>query len=462
MSATWSLRKRLRLWFALSTFTLAAIMGGIGAWYLQNSVEREVKALLLEETEEFEALFLSNPTPKNAKRIATILSEHHPGVPMRWWMLDDSGAISFRFGTDAVSVPSIPHLPQTEWSASCPDSVQWRGRTLTNGGEIILALDAHALFVHAANYRLMAWLIAALALGAGLLLGEFVSRKITSMFNSIAEQVQSSETAASDPTKGLMTTQTLGERINLPSEVSEITETLRARLATIQDAERRHRMMIAGLAHEMGHPVQNMLTETDLLLVDEALASRHRTTLDTHRDDLRGLGTALRDLVSLCSGEIGSHTQVQKEDFDLAVSLAARLAGERRAAERKQIHLSTTQLGNLRYHGDKEAILRAIRNLVANAIAHTPENTTVSLHLEGTKDALLIRVDDEGPGVPEDERESIFEPLFRGTHARGKRPGYGLGLALSQAAAMRHKGELSVTDGARGGASFRLVLPRKE
>ena len=445
--ATWSLRKRLRLWFALSTFTLAAIMGGIGAWYLQNSVEREVRALLLEETEEFEALFLSDPTPKNAKRIAMILSEHHPGVPMRWWMLDDSGAISFRFGTDDVGVPAIPHLPQSEWTQNCPDSIQWRGRSLTNGGEIILALDAAGLFAHAANYRVMAWLVTALALGAGLLLGEFVSGKITNMFDSIALKVQSGHQATSRATE-------------LPNEVAIITDTLRKRLAAIQNAERRHRMMIAGLAHEMGHPVQNMLSETDLLLLDKALASQHRATLDTHREDLRGLGTALRDLVSLCSGEIDAHTPVQKEDFDLALSLIDRLAGERRAAERKQIHLSTTQLGDLRYFGDKEAILRAIRNLVANAIAHSPERTTVSLHLEGAKDALLIRVDDEGPGVPDNEREAIFEPLFRGTHARGKRPGYGLGLALSQAAAMRHKGELTVTDGTRGGASFRMVLPR--
>ena len=76
-------------------------------------------------------------------------------------------------------------------------------------------------------------------------------------------------------------------------------------------------------------------------------------------------------------------------------------------------------------------------------------------------DVITIKVDDAGPGVPEEERSKIFEMLYRGHDAKGRRVGYGLGLALAHRAITDHGGTIEVGDAPSGGARFAVTLPRR-
>jgi len=112
--------------------------------------------------------------------------------------------------------------------------------------------------------------------------------------------------------------------------------------------------------------------------------------------------------------------------------------------------------------GDAERIRTIVDNLVSNAIKYSPRSGTIDAKLR-TRDGLaVLEVADEGPGVPNAERESVFESFFQGAPpTEGRVKGSGLGLAIAREYALAHGGRVEVvdrSDGARG-ACFRLVLP---
>jgi two-component system sensor histidine kinase MprB len=100
---------------------------------------------------------------------------------------------------------------------------------------------------------------------------------------------------------------------------------------------------------------------------------------------------------------------------------------------------------------------RAVRNLIENAIAHTPEGKVVRLDLD---DAGVIRVIDQGPGVAVEDRSRIFRRFWRGKGRKG--PGAGLGLSIVQRFATTFGGSVEVGDAPGGGAEFILRLPLAE
>jgi signal transduction histidine kinase len=103
--------------------------------------------------------------------------------------------------------------------------------------------------------------------------------------------------------------------------------------------------------------------------------------------------------------------------------------------------------------GNAEALRQAVRNLVENALQHTPPDTTVEV---AVSPAPALQVTDRGPGVPASDRERLFERFWRG---RRSSVGAGLGLAIVQRIAAAHGGSLTVDDVPGGGASFTIRLP---
>lgn len=105
---------------------------------------------------------------------------------------------------------------------------------------------------------------------------------------------------------------------------------------------------------------------------------------------------------------------------------------------------------------DTTLLERAVDNLVANAVAHTPPGTGIAVRLRRDPDGIVLAVDDGGPGVPEGEKQTIFELFVHGSNTGGST---GIGLALVREVASAHGGHCWVQDRDGDGASFRLWLP---
>jgi signal transduction histidine kinase len=109
---------------------------------------------------------------------------------------------------------------------------------------------------------------------------------------------------------------------------------------------------------------------------------------------------------------------------------------------------------------DAPKVERIVDNLLANALKHAPTGTEVCVRVEGEDEAVLIAVDDRGPGIQESQREAIFE-LFNRGEASSRVAGAGIGLSLVAQFAAVHGGRAWVEDNPGGGASFRVLLPAR-
>jgi signal transduction histidine kinase len=105
-------------------------------------------------------------------------------------------------------------------------------------------------------------------------------------------------------------------------------------------------------------------------------------------------------------------------------------------------------------------ISRIVENLLMNAARHTPPECQVWVKVLPEGDNVLIEVEDDGQGIPEEHRESIFEPFEHGPMTSVHNPGVGIGLSLVARFAELHGGRVWVQDRDGGGASFRVLIPR--
>jgi signal transduction histidine kinase len=197
--------------------------------------------------------------------------------------------------------------------------------------------------------------------------------------------------------------------------------------------------------------------ETQVALLRERDTDEYRQVLESHLEELGQLSRVVDNLVTLCAaGELQRRRGTER--FDLGKEARLRLSREFQLASRSDVELVIETEGPLDCEGDREALLLALRNVVTNAIEWSPKGATVAVKLRGDGVRREIIVDDAGPGVPVAERERIFEPFHRGPAARGRRVGFGLGLALTRSAVEAHGGAIDVGRSPQGGARFRIVL----
>jgi len=162
--------------------------------------------------------------------------------------------------------------------------------------------------------------------------------------------------------------------------------------------------------------------------------------------------TGLLDLDKLDRGIV----ELRRELVDLA-SLVAGVVSE--AADELDAHPVSLDLLPTQVLADAPKVERVVENLLANAARHTDPGTPIWVRVEPLDRGALLCVDDAGPGIPVEQRESIFRPFQRGPAGATYAPGSGVGLALVAQIASLHDGQAWVEDRAGGGASFRVLLP---
>jgi signal transduction histidine kinase len=111
--------------------------------------------------------------------------------------------------------------------------------------------------------------------------------------------------------------------------------------------------------------------------------------------------------------------------------------------------------------GNRDLLLEALLNLLSNAVAHTADQGRIAVTCRGEDGRAVIEVADDGPGIPESERERIFDRFYRGPGRprRGGGGGSGLGLPIARRLVEVHGGSLTARNGSEGGAVFSMVIP---
>ncbi len=166
---------------------------------------------------------------------------------------------------------------------------------------------------------------------------------------------------------------------------------------------------------------------------------------------LHRLLTNLLDLDRMSRGIVAPN----RDDVDLTQILEGVLAES--STDTHPIQLMSTDPVHARI--DAAQVERIVENLVTNAIRYTPPGTPIWVGATGDDDSVTIVVEDAGPGIPLELRESIFEPFRQGNEIVSHSPGVGIGLSLVTRFAELHGGRAWVEERVGGGASFRVFLP---
>jgi signal transduction histidine kinase len=229
-------------------------------------------------------------------------------------------------------------------------------------------------------------------------------------------------------------------------------ERMRQRLAQLEHARRE---FIANASHELRTPLFSLGGFLELLAdeeLDETTRAEFMATMREQVERLTKLATDLLDLSRLDAGRL----TVEHEPVDLT-ALAESLVEEFRAVARSSGHeLAVDGGGEATAFGDEERALQIGRILVENALLHTPAGTPVRLRTARRNGAVLLTVEDEGPGIPAEHAGQIFDRFYRieGSVASGS--GLGLAIARELAELMGGSVELHVIPGR---TIFALVLP---
>jgi two-component system OmpR family sensor kinase len=289
----------------------------------------------------------------------------------------------------------------------------------------------------------------ALALLAGLTVAGQAMKPITSLTELARKVARSGDPSDRAPV------------LTSDDEVGELARTFEGMLDSIEasetqreDAFRRQREFIADASHELRTPL------TSIQLNLEMLRDGHDedgVAVTSALDSTRRMNLLVADLLMLARTD--SNTTQSLEPIDLSeITRAAVREVEPIATD----HVLVSSLTDCpRIEGDQNALQRAARNLIENAVRHTPPGTEVMIRTEPYGDAIRLVVSDNGPGLPDGKEEQVFERFARadGSADTTRSEGTGLGLAIVRAVADAHGGSASARNRPGGGAEFELTIP---
>jgi signal transduction histidine kinase len=236
-------------------------------------------------------------------------------------------------------------------------------------------------------------------------------------------------------------------------EISRLATTMNSMLQRLEEGHRRERRLVSDASHELRSPITSIRQHAEVALShpDTTTTPELATVVLEEGARLQGI---VEDLLLLSSLDEGSlHLRMTPVDLDdVVLEEATRL----RATTGLRIGTDAVSAG--RVAGDRPKLERLVRNLTDNAVRHA--RGLVVLSLGATDNRVVLAVEDDGRGVPLEDRERILERFVRLDEARDRDSGgSGLGLAIVQELAAAHGATLVVTEASIGGARFELRFP---
>jgi signal transduction histidine kinase len=244
--------------------------------------------------------------------------------------------------------------------------------------------------------------------------------------------------------------------------VEEMSQRIADQIEQLRQADAARRDMVANISHDLRTPLASLQGYLETLLMKEDSFSpeeKHKYIDLAARqgDRLSRLVTELFELTMLDS----TGTRLNFEPFSLPELVQDVTQKFQPQAERRNMTLELDMPASAPFvRADIGLIERVLENLIENAIKYTPEGGTVSLSLVPDADGIEARIADTGPGIPEADRDRIFERFYRVEKSRADAPeGAGLGLAITRRILQLHDSPIAVESTPGHGAAFSFRLP---
>jgi signal transduction histidine kinase len=228
------------------------------------------------------------------------------------------------------------------------------------------------------------------------------------------------------------------------------------------------RQFLADASHELRTPISISRTAAEVALSREGRAEgEYRDALEVIARQLLHLGRIVSDMLTLARSD-ATDWPIAPTDFYLDELVAEAVDAMAGLVAAGHVDMHTETPAELRMRGDESLLRQMIVNLVENAIRHTPPGGTVRVTVTAAPDEVVIAIKDTGHGIPEADRDRVFERFVRASNAGNlhdvplvnQAPGTGLGLAIARRVARAHGGDVRLVSTGPSGTLFAATLPR--
>jgi signal transduction histidine kinase len=216
---------------------------------------------------------------------------------------------------------------------------------------------------------------------------------------------------------------------------------------------------VADASHELRTPAALIRANAEVLDREALVTEEGQPLLGDIIGEADRLASLVEELLALATWD-ATGLVLDRTSVDIAELVRDTLRGASALAAEHEVTLLADAPSPTFAQADRARLVQVLLVLVDNAISHAPAGTTVTASVRETEHTVDLTVEDEGPGVPVEEREAIFEPFSSGSAGRRKRRGgTGLGLAIARRIVLAHGGTIGVGAARQGGARFTVSLP---
>ncbi len=461
----WSLAARLTAWNTASGFALVLAATGYLYWASVSNLDREDDQLLGDRVRVLRAVMLNRPGDADALRQEVAEEwEAHQRTQVHMRILDADGRIVVESPgmsrlLPAAAFPAPAAEPASGADVAADGGESFRVLAVTGPADaargppqvIQVALDRSLEMELQAGYRRNLLLVLGAALVVSAAAGYALAHRAIRPVHDITE------------TARRIRPSNLGERIppaRLPAELLTLAATFNQMLDRLEQSFARLSRFSADIAHELRTPVFSLRGEIEVALRKPRTPEEYRDVLGSGLEECGRLARLIDRLLFLARAE-DPHTQIKRETCDVGHELATVREFYGLAAAEARVRLEVAVDGLVAADLDRSLFQRAVGNLVANALAHTPPGGVITLTAFGDDRAVRVEVADTGCGIPAQHLPHVFDRFYRADPSRSSKNGsVGLGLAILRGIVELHGGTVELTSAVGRGTRASLTFPR--
>ena len=226
---------------------------------------------------------------------------------------------------------------------------------------------------------------------------------------------------------------------------------------SLEKQENLRKQLTSDVAHELRTPITNVSSYLEAIL--EGVWEPTPERLQHCYDELGRITKLVSDLEQLRQVE-NENLKLRKTEVDLLELARTAVKNFETQFQEKKLHCRVDGVPAMVF-ADRDRIQQVITNLVSNAVKYSNENGTIRVVTEDIGVSVIIRVEDDGIGIAEKDRELIFERFYRTDRSRNRKTGgAGIGLAIVKTIVQAHDGRIAVESEEEHGSRFAVTLPK--
>ncbi|HSH54788.1 MAG TPA: ATP-binding protein, partial [Methylotenera sp.] len=287
---------------------------------------------------------------------------------------------------------------------------------------------------------------------AGVLASLIFAAILAWYFSKPIKQLRQAFASAANGSLDVRIGNAMGNRHDELADLGSAFDLMATRLGALMQSQTR---LLHQVSHELRSPLARLQIAVGLARQQPEKLESSLTRIERESERMDSLVGELLELSRLESGVM----KVEKEPIYIDELLTTVIEDARFEGMAKKIAIQYEQAGDVSVLGQQDLLHRAIDNVVRNALKYSEDESQVVISTLLKQDNIIIKVTDHGPGVAENELETIFQPFYRGSESHHK-DGHGVGLAIAKQIIEAHGGSVMAKNQVAGGLSVEISLPR--